>query len=109
MGGHVTASGTPTPEVDTRTAACISAMGVVRAGVLAQPKIPQQQRDSLYDSLAVSKLLFNAHVWGTLTDQRLARLQSAYMRGFRVVAGAPAAGSHSTLSATDVVVMASLG
>eukprot|EP00969_Alexandrium_andersonii_P255166 11279370-Alexandrium_andersonii.AAC.1 len=109
MGGQVTASGTPTPEVDARAAASISAMGVIRAGVLAQPRIPQQQRVSLYDSLAVSKLLFNAQVWGALTNQHLARLQSAYMRGFRVIAGTPATGSHSTLGTTDAVVMAGLG
>eukprot|EP00969_Alexandrium_andersonii_P227070 10028188-Alexandrium_andersonii.AAC.1 len=84
-------------------------MGVIRAGVLAQPRIPQHQRVSLYDSLAVSKLLFNAQIWGALTQQHLARLQSTYMRGFRVVAGTPESGSHSTLGTTDVAVMASLG
>eukprot|EP00969_Alexandrium_andersonii_P098896 4363953-Alexandrium_andersonii.AAC.1 len=49
MGGQVTATGTPTPEVDSRASACVSAMGIIRQGVLAQPQIPQHHRVSLYD------------------------------------------------------------
>eukprot|EP00969_Alexandrium_andersonii_P149725 6620485-Alexandrium_andersonii.AAC.1 len=62
MGGLVVPDADPTPEVKARVSASKSAVGPMRKGVLAAPRLPAQVRVSLLDSLAGSRLLHNVHV-----------------------------------------------
>eukprot|EP00969_Alexandrium_andersonii_P312248 13795651-Alexandrium_andersonii.AAC.1 len=74
MGGIVTATGTPGPEIDSRCAQLGETINSIRRSVLAHRQLPQDPRVTLYDTLAITKQLYAAHVWGPLSGANHARL-----------------------------------
>eukprot|EP00969_Alexandrium_andersonii_P022935 1003654-Alexandrium_andersonii.AAC.1 len=61
MGGLIVAGGEPHPEISARVHASQSSVAQIRKPALAAQRIPAPPRISLLDSLATTRLLYNAH------------------------------------------------
>eukprot|EP00969_Alexandrium_andersonii_P303657 13424232-Alexandrium_andersonii.AAC.1 len=79
MGGVVTASGAPGPEIDSRCSQLGETINSIRKSVLAHRQLPDAKRVGLYNSLGIAKQLYAGHVWGPLTQPNVTRLQSNLM------------------------------
>ena len=78
---------TPTtqgPEIRRRSSKAIANRGPLRKEISPRPWIPQYKKVLYNDTLTNSRLLFNCHVWNTMTDGESTMLEAEYIKGYRL-------------------------
>jgi hypothetical protein len=87
LGSTITADGVENPEVLRRTRAANAAYAPIAITVFGNPGLPTWKRSELARSLVFSLLLFNVHVWSSISAWAYAKLNGVYMKVLRRICG----------------------
>ena len=77
------ATGSMAPEVTYRCSRALIPLLELSNTVFKAPQLQMRYKVSLAQSLATTRLLYNAGTWPTLSDKLMTKLSGAYMRPFR--------------------------
>ena len=83
LGARCAAAGAMGPELEERRCALAGALGPLRRAVFRRPGLGDKAKVVLSESLALTKLLFQAEAWGPLTEAQLRSLQGHVVGTFR--------------------------
>ena len=81
--------GSTMADVERRHNACMQSYAPIAHSVFGNCCFRVKDRVSLARSLCFSRLLYNVHVWSSLSPWAVRRLNSGYMRVLRRIAGQP--------------------
>eukprot|EP00973_Karenia_brevis_P043515 6030230-Karenia_brevis.AAC.1 len=87
LGTQTVASASSDTEAFHRAAICASEIRAMRRGILSNAEVSQPRRLLILQAHALSKGLFQAGTWSTLSPRAERRIHSTIMSGYRAVAG----------------------
>lgn len=108
LGTRCAAAGAMGPELEERRCALAGALGPLRRAVFRRPGLGDKAKVVLSESLALTKLLFQADAWDPLTEAQLRSVQGHVVGTFRYAFGLKV-GSAEQVKEPDAVVMARAG